>query len=116
MTSSRPTDEPAASSPPESLPRPTILAVDDAPDNLWLLSGLLKPLYRIKLANSGDKALEMLRSGELPDLLLLDVMMPGRSGYEVCEELKQSPATRDIPIIFLTAMTSPEEEKKGLAL
>src|SRR5262249_45580240 len=89
--------------------RPTVLAVDDAPDNLWLLSGLLKPLYRVKLANGGAKALDMVQAGERPDIVLLDIMMPDVSGYDVCRALKQSPATRDIPVIFLTAMTSAEE-------
>ncbi len=97
------------------LEKPTILAVDDSPDNLWLLSGLLKDLYRVKLCGSGDKALQIVAK-EAPDLILLDVMMPGLSGHDVCRELKASPATRDIPIIFLTAMTGTQDEEQGLAL
>ncbi len=96
--------------------RPLILAVDDSSDNLWVLSGLLKDLYRVKLAGSGEKALQIARSSPPPDLILLDVMMPGMSGHEVCRQLKEAPATRDIPIIFLTAMTGTEDEKVGLAL
>ena len=96
--------------------RPLILAVDDSSDNLWVLSGLLKDQYRMKLAGSGEKALQIARSTPPPDLILLDVMMPGMSGHEVCRQLKAEPATRDIPIIFLTAMTGTEDEKVGLAL
>ena len=96
--------------------RPLILAVDDSSDNLWVLSGLLKDQYRMKLAGSGEKALQIARSTPPPDLILLDVMMPGMSGHEVCRQLKEAPATRDIPIIFLTAMTGTEDEKVGLAL
>ena len=94
----------------------SILVVDDTPDNLSLMAGLLKNDYRVKLANSGEKALAAVRGPSPPDLILLDIMMPGMSGYEVCEQLKQDPATRYIPIIFLTAMTAAEDEKKGLDL
>ncbi|KQW32823.1 MULTISPECIES: HD-GYP domain-containing protein [unclassified Acidovorax] len=100
----------------EDSPRPLVLAVDDSSDNLWVLSGLLKDQYRVKLAGSGEKALQIARSIPAPDLILLDVMMPDLSGYEVCRQLKAAPATRDIPIIFLTAMTGTEDEKVGLAL
>ena len=96
--------------------KPTILAVDDTPDNLSLIAGLLKDSYKIKVANSGDKALRVVRSENPPDLILLDIMMPGMSGHEVCEALKADPKTRDIPIIFLTAMSAAEDEKKGLEL
>ncbi|MFM8769537.1 MAG: two-component system response regulator [Rubrivivax sp.] len=94
----------------------SILVVDDTPDNLSLMAGLLKDSYRVKLANSGEKALAAVRGPSPPDLILLDIMMPGMSGYEVCAELKQDPATRNIPIIFLTAMSAAEDEKKGLDL
>jgi putative two-component system response regulator len=96
--------------------KPTVLVVDDTPDNLTLMSGLLKNLYRVKVANSGEKALKIVQASEKPDLILLDIMMPGLSGYEVCKILKDDPATRDIPIIFLTAMVATEDEKKGLEL
>lgn len=94
----------------------TILVVDDTPDNLSLMSGLLKDQYRVKLANSGEKALKAVQGDNPPDLILLDIMMPGMSGYEVCQALKADPATRQIPVIFLTAMTSMEDEQKGLEL
>jgi len=96
--------------------KPIVLAVDDTPDNLSLIAELLKDSYRIKVANSGEKALRIVRSENPPDLILLDIMMPGMSGHEVCQELKSDPKTRDIPIIFLTAMSSAEDEKKGLDL
>lgn len=96
--------------------KPTVLVVDDTPDNLSLMSGLLKESYRVKLATNGEKALQIARAAEKPDLILLDIMMPGLSGYDVCKLLKADLDTRDIPIIFLTAMTATEDEKKGLEL
>jgi len=96
--------------------KPTVLVVDDTPDNLSLMAGLLKDLYKVKVANNGEKAISIVRSDSPPDLILLDILMPGLSGYEVCQTLKADPATRAIPIIFLTAMTATEEEKKGLEL
>jgi putative two-component system response regulator len=94
----------------------SVLVVDDAPDNLSLLFDLLKNEYKVLLANNGEKALQIARSANRPDLILLDIMMPGLSGYEVCQTLKGEPATRYIPIIFLSAMDSPEEEEMGFAL
>ncbi|MBS4098294.1 MAG: hybrid sensor histidine kinase/response regulator [Sulfuricella sp.] len=82
----------------------TILVVDDVPDNLDLLVELLDDEYRVKAANGGERALKILESGKLPDLILLDVMMPEMDGFEVCRRLKANPATADIPVIFLTAM------------
>jgi putative two-component system response regulator len=96
--------------------KPTVLVVDDTPDNLSLMSGLLKDLYRVKVANNGEKAIKIVQSDSPPDLILLDIMMPGLSGYEVCTILKADPRSRDIPIIFLTAMTGTDDEKKGLQL
>jgi putative two-component system response regulator len=96
--------------------RQTILVVDDTLDNLTLMSGLLKDLYKVKIANSGEKALKFVQSDNPPDLILLDIMMPGLSGYDVCKILKDDPATRSIPIIFLTAMTATEDETKGLEM
>lgn len=94
----------------------TILVVDDLPDNLTLIAGLLRGLYRVVAANHGEKAIAIAHSEHPPDLILLDIMMPGLSGYEVCQRLKADPATRDIPIIFLTAMTGTQDETKGLEL
>lgn len=93
-----------------------LLIVDDVLDNLALMTGLLKDRYKVKVANSGAKALRLVREGVPPDLILLDIMMPGLSGYDVCQALKADPATRHIPIIFLTALSSAEDERKGLEL
>jgi putative two-component system response regulator len=100
----------------EAFQAATILVVDDTPDNLMLMTDLLKDRYRIKAANSGEKALRVLQGDRLPDLILLDIMMPGLSGLQVAEQLKADPRTRDIPIIFLTAMAAVEDEIHGLAL
>jgi response regulator RpfG family c-di-GMP phosphodiesterase len=94
----------------------TILVVDDTPDNLMLMAELLKDNYRVKAANSGEKALRLLQVDPLPDLILLDIMMPGLSGHQVAQQLKDDPRTRDIPIIFLTAMAAMEDEIRGLEM
>ncbi|HEA26028.1 MAG TPA: two-component system response regulator [Ectothiorhodospiraceae bacterium] len=96
--------------------KPTILVVDDTPDNLMLLSSLLKGTYKTKLINSGEKALEVVSKGDLPDLVLLDIMMPGVDGYEVCRQLKANERTREVPVIFLTAKAQVADEQKGLEL
>ncbi|MEC5215515.1 putative two-component system response regulator [Actimicrobium sp. GrIS 1.19] len=95
--------------------RPTILAVDDTPANLSLLATLLNGAYRVKLANSPYKALE-LAFAEPPDLILLDIMMPGMDGFEVCRRLKNNPATARVPVLFLTAKAEVEDEERGFAL
>ncbi len=95
--------------------RPTVLIVDDTPANLSLLSNLLKDHYRIKVANNGTKALEYAFAAP-PDLVLLDIMMPGIDGYEVCRRLKASPLTHRIPVIFLTAKVATEDEELGFAV
>jgi putative two-component system response regulator len=92
----------------------TVLAVDDTPGNLSLITGLLKGSYHVKVANSGDKALRIIHSDMPPDLVLLDIMMPGMDGYEVCRRMKADPRTRHIPVIFLTAMSKSEDEQLGL--
>lgn len=102
--------------PSVALPRATVLVVDDTPENLHLMSGLLKDLYRIKVANSGERALRLVNGESPPDLILLDVMMPGMDGYEVCAQLKENPATAHIPVIFLTAKSAVADEEKGFAL
>ncbi|WP_295384876.1 two-component system response regulator [uncultured Thiodictyon sp.] len=100
--------------PPGDAPRQTILIVDDTPQNLTLLGELLLPLYRVRAANSGERALRA-AAAQAPDLILLDVMMPGMDGYEVLERLRADPATQAIPVIFVTAMDSSENEEHGLA-
>ncbi len=95
---------------------PTVLVVDDTPDNLSLMSELLRDLYRVKVANSGERALKIAQADPRPDLILLDIMMPGMDGYEVCRRLKQDTTTRDIPVIFLTALAEMEDERKGLEM
>jgi len=96
--------------------RPTILVVDDLPDNLTLMSGLLKDTYKVQVANSGERAIEVVMSEKPPDLVLLDIMMPGMDGYEVCRRIIADPKTCGIPIIFLTGMTAVEEEVLGFEL
>jgi putative two-component system response regulator len=93
---------------------PTILVVDDSPENLTVLSELLQPTYRVRAATSGERALRIAASSPWPDLILLDVMMPGMDGYEVFARLRADPLTRDIPVIFVTAMDSTEAEIRGL--
>ncbi len=96
--------------------KPTVLVVDDTVEVIDLLVDLLQGPYRVKAATSGRRALEIAASPTPPDLILLDIMMPDLSGYAVCEQLKANPATRDIPVIFLTAMTSTDDERRGLEL
>ncbi len=96
--------------------RQTILVVDDSPDNLALMAGLLKSRYRVRLASSGDRALRWAQDEGPPDLILLDILMPGMSGSELCVILKSDPATAHIPVIFLTSMSTPEDETRGLEL
>lgn len=99
-----------------AIARATILVVDDTPDNLVFMSGLLKEHFRVKVANNGVKAISIAQSSKPPDLILLDIMMPEMDGYEVCHRLKADPLTEDIPIIFLTAKTEMEDERQGLEL
>lgn len=96
--------------------KPTVLVVDDTPENLALMSNLLQDSYRVQLANSGPKALQLATAGAPPDLVLLDIMMPGMDGYEVLERLKADPRTQATPVIFLTAKSDPEDEERGLLL
>ncbi|WP_200223964.1 response regulator [Rhodoferax fermentans] len=94
----------------------TVLVVDDTPDNLSLVSGLLRDDYIVRVANNGEKALRIASSEQPPDLILLDIMMPGMDGYEVCQRLKADPKARDIRVIFLTAKAEIEDERKGFEL
>lgn len=100
----------------EATARATILIVDDTPGSLELLVSVLGTDYRTIVARDGEQALRRLAEGLRPDLVLLDVRMPGLSGYEVCRRLKADPATRDIPVIFVTALDDVDDEAQGLAL
>src|SRR5277367_2277334 len=90
-----------------------ILVVDDTPTNLGVITGALKDTYKTRVATNGEKALSIAGGEEKPDLILLDVMMPEMDGYEVCRRLKADPATREIPVIFLTGQVGEDEETKG---
>ncbi len=102
--------------PADSSTRSTVLIVDDTPENLTILGETLRPHYRVRAAISGERALHAVTIGTLPDVILLDVMMPDMDGYQVLQALKADAATRDIPVIFVTAMDSVEGETHGLAL
>lgn len=94
----------------------TILAVDDSPQNLALLSEILGGDYRVLVATSGEKALRVVEAGEHPpDLILLDVMMPGMDGYQVFGHLRANPHTAEVPVIFVTALDNVSAELQGLA-
>lgn len=97
-------------------PHATLLIVDDAPENLSVLSELLGLQYRVLAANSGEVGLRVAGGVPRPDLILLDVMMPGLDGYAVLARLRENPATRDIPVIFLTALAGAGDEERGLQL
>ncbi len=105
-----------ASPQPDSARIPTLLVVDDTPENLAVLSELLAPAYRVLVANTGPRALHLARSQPRPDLILLDVMMPDMDGYSVLQQLRLSPVTADVPVIFVTAMTAMEDEQRGFDL
>lgn len=96
--------------------KPTILIVDDMAANIAILSDLLQDDYKIKIAKSGQKALEIAKGSEKPDLILLDIEMPEMNGYEVCKELKNNTLTNNIPVIFVTARNDVKDEEYGLNL
>ena len=93
----------------------TILVVDDTPANIDVVKGVLSESYFVQAAVNGEMALKIVQKKK-PDLILLDIMMPGIDGYEVCQRLKSNETTQDIPIIFLTAKAEVEDETKGLEL
>jgi signal transduction histidine kinase len=104
--------------PAAQLARPvlnTILIVEDVPANIDILLGVLEDEYSVSVALDGRNALMSVETVN-PDLILLDIMMPGMDGYQVCAKLKEDPATREIPVIFLTAMNEDADEEKGLRL
>ncbi len=95
---------------------PRILVVDDMPDNLFLMNGLFEERYEVVQATSGKEALEVVMSAQPPDMVLLDIMMPDMDGYEVMRRIHQHPPTANIPIIFLTALASLQDEHLGMDL
>lgn len=101
---------------PPAPPQATLLIVDDMPENLAVLGHGLSGRYRVKVATRGEQALEILRSGDPPDLVLLDVEMPGMDGYEVCRQIKADPNTADIPVLFVSARGEVEDETQGFAV
>jgi len=96
--------------------RNKVLIVDDSNANIQVLMEVLRHEYAVVVATDGEKAIRMAHLHPHPDIILLDVNMPGKSGYEVCAELKKTPSTKDIPIIFITTLSRHEEEKYGLDL
>lgn len=91
---------------------PTVLIVDDTPDNITLLSSLLKDKYNTKVATSGATALQIVAAAPV-DLILLDIMMPDMDGFETCRRLKADPRSSAIPVVFLTAKSQAEDEAMG---
>jgi CheY-like chemotaxis protein len=94
----------------------TILVVDDAPENLDLLVGLLNEKYIVKAAINGELALKIAQCPQPPDLILLDIVMPGMDGLEVCRVLKDNPATKDIPVVFLSGQANDADCEKGIEI
>ncbi|WP_305908182.1 two-component system response regulator [Methylomarinum sp. Ch1-1] len=94
----------------------TVLLVDDGAENIDVLSSVLRPEYKVKAAINGERALQIAGADPKPDMILLDIMMSGMDGYEVCRRLKANPATAGIPVIFITAKNHEEDETKGLEL
>ena len=94
----------------------TVLLVDDVPDNIAILASALATRYRVRAATTGAHALAICRSADPPDLVLLDVIMPGMDGYEVCRQLKESPSTDQIPVMFVTGNASAEDEDRCVAV
>jgi len=91
----------------------TLLIVDDIPDNIDVLRGILKQDFKLKIATDGERALKIAQGKSKPDLILLDIMMPGIDGYEVCKQLKSNYKTSDIPVIFVTAKGEVKDESYG---
>lgn len=95
--------------------KPVVLIVDDISENILIASELLKPFYKVKAATNGDKALAICAAENPPDLVILDMVMPGLSGLEVCNRLQQSEQTKHIPILFMSAMDSEFEREQCLS-
>lgn len=97
-------------------PAQTVLAVDDTPSNLRILTSVLSPAFKVRVSTSGAEALALVRTPPVPDLILLDVVMDGMDGYEVCRCLKSDPLTASIPVIFLTSRADAADEMRGFEL
>ncbi len=95
---------------------PSLLVVDDVPDNIHGLLEALKDEYHIMVANNGQRAIELMRGPAQPDLVLLDIVMPGMDGYEVCRQIKALPGARHIPVIFITVVNASPDKVKGFSL
>ncbi|MCJ8345625.1 response regulator [bacterium] len=94
----------------------TVLVVDDETNNIRILSSLLKDFFKVKIAKSGEKALQIAQKSPIPQVIFLDIFMPGLDGYQVCEILKKDDLTKDIEISFVTSNDSQDEKQKGLDL
>ena len=108
-------DEPGAAD-AEAPPLPYVLVIDDTPINCQLLTHALRKDYLVRTASSGEEGLAILGEERKPDLILLDIMMPGMDGYEVCRRIKGEMSTRNIPVIFVTALDQPRDQQQGFAL
>ncbi|GAB4211846.1 MAG: two-component system response regulator [Rhodoferax sp.] len=115
IMTTQPVDPQDLPAPVPALPKARLLIVDDSPETLFLLESLLSEHYAVVTATEGLQALMQANQAQ-PDLILLDIMMPGMDGYAVCRQLKSNPRTRDIPVIFLTAKATEDDEAQGLAL
>lgn len=96
--------------------KPCVIIVEDVPENLRILVELLKPEYRVIPAKDGAAALKKISTAPFPDLVLLDIVMPGMDGYEVCRQLKENPKTQHIPVIFITAVSEVMDEAKAFEI
>ena len=94
----------------------TVLIIDDTPDNIDVIAGILRSAYRLKAALNGERGLAIAKAQPAPDIILLDVMMPDMDGYEVLRQLQADPATRSIPVIIISALSEQEDEYKGLEM
>jgi putative two-component system response regulator len=96
--------------------KPTVLIVDDDAGNIRILVEILKELFATQVALNGEIALKTMEEGKVPDIILLDIMMPGISGYELCQRLKANEKYKQIPVIFISALSDEGDEAKGLEL
>ncbi|MDH5645535.1 MAG: response regulator, partial [Candidatus Heimdallarchaeota archaeon] len=100
----------------EVVKKPVILVVDDQPENIDVLSNILRDAYKVKAAINGEQALQIIQEKQAPDLILLDVMMPGIDGYEVCKKLKDNARSKSIPVIFVSALQNISDRVTAFAV